>query len=103
MVKTSDFVLIFQIASDWLELEVCKYQRGRNLRCQQESSGRIKCFVQQISISDDGKDFSHFVVLISEEVLSRSLQVAGFSKMRIHRVKKNLSVIVNNQTPAFQI
>ena len=60
MVKTSDFVLIFQIASDWLELEVCKYQRGRNLRFQQESSGRIKCFVQQISISDDGKDFSHF-------------------------------------------
>ena len=54
---------------------------------QKESSGRVNVFVQQMAISDDGKDLSH-VVLTVEEVSSRGIQVEGFSKEGINIVKK---------------
>ena len=39
-------------------------------------------------MSDDGKYFSHVVVLNAEEVLSRGIQVVGFSEKNINRTKK---------------
>ena len=41
-----------------------------------------------MELSYDGEYLSHVVVLTVEEVLLRGLQVAGFSKKRINRVKK---------------
>ena len=41
-----------------------------------------------MAMSDDGEDFIHVVVLITEEVLSCGLQVSGLSKKSINRVEK---------------
>ena len=41
-----------------------------------------------MAMSDNGEDFIHVVVLITEEVLSCGLQVSGLSKKSINRVEK---------------
>ena len=64
------------------------------------NSQAAESMVQKMSMSDNGKYLSHVVVLNSDEVLSRGLQVVGFSKKNINRVKEKhpLSSTINHHS-----
>ena len=55
--------------------------------------------MQKMAISDNGEYLIHVVFLTADKVLSRGLQMEGFSKKKINIVKKNdlLSSTTNHQ------